>query len=863
MNWEMNLYAAILLIAGAASLGLSIFGWSRRRNPGGWALSVLMAGIAWWSFNGAIEAAVIAPAAKILAAKFQYLGIASTGPLWLLFALAHGQRLGCVSRRAQAFLWLVPTILVVLAFTNERHGLVWTSIRPVSDQPGALLIYGHGPAVWANLVFAYALILLATGILVRDALRLSGVFRKQTVWLLIGAAMPWLGNVAYMFRLGPPGLDLTPLAFMAAGACLAVSLLRYRLLDVVPIAHDELFARMADCVLVLDLENRILDLNPAARRLIGAPADVIGRSLVELLTPWPDFAALAPGLLADGGEDVIRCPEIERWLDVRTSELRDANGSATGRLVVLRDITPLKAAEEERFASLERIGRQQHAVVEMAVNPSITAGEFRAAAAVLTEIAGTTLDVERTSVWLGSYEEGQIRCADLYERTPARHSSGIVLPSARYPCYFAAIGAGRVIAVDDAEADARTSEFSPDYLVPLGISSMLDAPIRVAGGIRGIVCFEHIGPIRAWRPDEVRFAGEIADQAAQALLNADRREAAEALRRREERLRFVTDNQLDILCQFDAAGIAVFVSPSVERVLGHPYRDMLGRRAEELIHPEDYPAVARDLREARREGRRTLRFEYRFRHADGSFPWLESEVLLYDDAAGRPAGSIISSRDVTLRRRAEQALRESIREKEVLLKEVHHRVRNNMQVISSLLNLQARAVSTPALRDLFRESQNRIKALALVHEKLYRSQDLARIDFADYAQSLVVHLFQILQIDPERIRFEPRLAPIDLDISRSIPLGLVVNELVSNALRHAFPDGRRGLLQICLERSDAGRGRLIVRDDGVGWAGADDLRVHESLGIQIVQTLVEQIDGKLFFEREGGTAVTVDFPISA
>jgi PAS domain S-box-containing protein len=863
MNWEMNLYAAILLAAGLISLGLSAFGWTRRRNPGGWALAVLMAVIGWWSFNGAVEAAVIAPAAKILAAKFQYLGIASVAPLWLLFALTHGQRLARVSRRAQALLWLEPIILVVLAFTNERHNLIWTSIRPVSDRPGALLVYGHGPAVWAHLIFAYALIILATSILVRDALKLSGVFRKQTIWLLAGAALPWLGNAVYMFRIGPAGLDLTPLAFMFAGGCLAVSLLRYRLLDVVPIAHVELFARMADSVLVLDPENRVLDLNPAARRLIGAPADVIGRSLLDLLAPWPDFAALAPGLLGRGGEEIVQCPVIKRWLDVQNSELRDARGAATGRLVVLRDITPLKAAEEERFASLERIGRQQQAVVALTVNPALTTGEFEAAAAALTEAAGTTMEVERTSVWLGSYEDGRIRCADLFERTPARHSSGTILPSARYPVYFAAVAAGRVIAAEDAGADARTSEFREDYLVPLGISSMLDAPIRAAGVIRGIVCFEHIGPVRAWRIDEIRFAGEIADQTAQALLNADRREAAEALRRREERLRFISDNQLDMLCQFDAAGIAVYVSPSVERILGYPYRHMLGRRADEFIQAEDFPAVARALQEARQAHRRSLRLEYRFRHADGSFLWLESEVLLYDDAEGRPAGSIISSRDMTQRRRAEEALRESIREKEVLLKEVHHRVRNNMQVISSLLNLQARELPTPALRELFRESQNRIKALALVHEKLYRSSDLSRIDFADYAQSLVVHLFHILQADPERIRFEPQLEPIVLDIGLSIPLGLVINELVSNVLRHAFPDGRRGALQVRLERTGAGRGRLIVRDDGVGWAGAVDPQARESLGIQIVQTLVKQIDGTLTFGREGGTAVEVEFPLPA
>jgi PAS domain S-box-containing protein len=473
------------------------------------------------------------------------------------------------------------------------------------------------------------------------------------------------------------------------------------------------------------------------------------------------------------------------------------------------------------------------------------------------------MEVERTSVWLGSFEEGSLRLLDLFERASARHDSGVLLEPARYPRYFEAVRAGRAIDASDAASDPRTSEFRDGYLAPLRIASLLDAPIRAGGRVRGIVCFEHVGEVRPWRPDEIRFAGEIADQAAQSLLNAERREAAEALRRREERLRFINDNQLDMLCQFDADGRTVYVSPSVERVLGHPFRSLLGRRAQDFIHPDDFPALARELETARSEHRRMLRFEYRFRHADGSFPWLESEVLLYDDEEGRPAGSIISSRDVTQRRQAEEALRTSVREKDVLLKEVHHRVRNNMQVVSSLLNLQARASADPALREALRASRDRIRALALVHEKLYRSADLGRIDFADYVQSLVVHLFNLAGSGSGRIRFEPQLQPIDFDISLGIPLALIVNELVGNALRHGFPDGRGGMVEVRLERIEGGRVRLVVRDDGVGWRGGLDPGDSQSLGLQIVGTLAKQINGVLSFEGEGGAAVSVEFPLPA
>ncbi len=863
MTWVVDAYASVLLAAGIIGLGLAVFGWTRRRAPGGAVLAGLMLIAAWWCFCGAIEASVIAPAAKVLAAKFQYISIASLPLLWLLFALSRGRRLTAVPVWLQASLWFIPVTLVGLAFTNELHGLIWRSIHPISDRPGAMLLYGHGSAFWVYVVYSYVLVLIATVLLVRDALRVPGVFRMQTAWLLAGAAFPWLGNIAYMFHVGPPGVDLTPVAFTLAGGCLAVSLLRYRLLDVVPVAHDQLLSRMADSVLVLSPDNRILDLNPAARRLLGVSPDAVGSPLVDLLAPWPDFAAMASGLLGRGKAEVVHCPVMGRWLDVGISELHDALGRFSGRLIILHDITPLKAAEEERVSALERIGRQQQAVVALAVHPAVTAGDLPAAAAALTEAAGVTMGIERTSLWLGSYEEGRIRCLDLFERSAARHSSGSVLSANRYPAYFAAVADGRVIDAADAASDPRTAEFLEDYLRPLGIGSMLDAPIRAGGRVRGIVCFEPLGPARPWRPDEIRFAGEVADQAAQALLNAERRAGEEALRQREERLRFVTDNQLDMLGQFDGSGIAVYVSPSVKRILGFDYRDLLGRRAEDFIHPDDYPGLAREIEAARRERCGTLRCEYRFRHADGSYPWMESEILIYDDDQGGPGGLIVSSRDVTQRRRAEEALRASVREKDVLLKEVHHRVRNNMQVISSLLNLQAQAVPDPLLRRLVEESRGRIKAMALVHERLYRSPDLARIDFADYAKSLAVHVFQVMQADSRRISFEPRLESLDLDIGLSIPLGLVLNELVSNALKHAFPESRSGSVTVGLERTGQGWARLTVRDDGVGWTGPAGPEKAESLGLQIIRTLVAQIDGTLTFRRDGGTVAEADFPLPA
>jgi PAS domain S-box-containing protein len=211
------------------------------------------------------------------------------------------------------------------------------------------------------------------------------------------------------------------------------------------------------------------------------------------------------------------------------------------------------------------------------------------------------------------------------------------------------------------------------------------------------------------------------------------------------------------------------------------------------------------------------------------------------------------------RKRAEAQVKVSLQEKDVLLKEIHHRVKNNMQVISSLLNLQSRHIQDPAVLEMFKESQRRIRSMALIHERLYQSSDLSRIEFSQYLRNLATHLFHSYQVDSSRIQLRIEAEEVHLNINTAIPCGLIVNELVSNALKHAFPEGRSGSLDLDLRRV-AGDGYVLrVKDDGVGFPETLDFRKTETLGMQIVSTLVDQINGRLALERQGGTGFTLEF----
>ncbi|MBK8796069.1 MAG: GAF domain-containing protein [Anaerolineales bacterium] len=203
---------------------------------------------------------------------------------------------------------------------------------------------------------------------------------------------------------------------------------------------------------------------------------------------------------------------------------------------------------------------------------------------------------------------------------------------------------------------------------------------------------------------------------------------------------------------------------------------------------------------------------------------------------------------------------ESLAEKEAMLKEIHHRVKNNLQVISSLLNLQVKSITDPAALEALSESQNRVRSMALVHEKLYQSAGLARIDFKEYAQSLVTSLFHAFGSHSEHITFQVNAAAVEVDIETAIPCGLIVNELVSNSLKYAFPNGRIGKIELELCHA-ADWLRLCVRDDGIGLPLDLDFRQTESLGLKLVSMLASQLGGALTVDTTHGTEFTIAFTL--
>ena len=290
-----------------------------------------------------------------------------------------------------------------------------------------------------------------------------------------------------------------------------------------------------------------------------------------------------------------------------------------------------------------------------------------------------------------------------------------------------------------------------------------------------------------------------------------------------------------------------------------------GRNLVGLSHYEVFPDISESWKAVHRRvlaGAHEKSDEEAFVRADGSTEWLQWECRPWLDAAGEIGGLVMYTQVITERKAIEEKVRASLREKEVLLKEIHHRVKNNLQIVSTLLDLQSSYAKDAATLEMFRESRARVGSMALIHERLYRSQDMARVDFAQYTRQLVDDLYRAYKVSDDDIRLELDIDVPDLSIDIAIPCGLLLNELISNCFKHAFAGVTEGCLRVAFHRDGDGVNVLTVADDGVGFPAETDFRNTASFGMQLVNTLVEQLNGELTMAVDRGTAITVHFPLT-
>ncbi len=363
-----------------------------------------------------------------------------------------------------------------------------------------------------------------------------------------------------------------------------------------------------------------------------------------------------------------------------------------------------------------------------------------------------------------------------------------------------------------------------------------------------------ISPLTDWRGDLISRVVVLRDI-------TERKQAEALIQESEEKFRTIFEHASDEMVFLDTNGKIVDINRKSEEIFGYNRDEIIGRSFAELEALDtEYKDVAADLfKNVVIQGIPIpdQLIELELKHKDGHKVFAEVSHRLIKKK-GRVEGILAILRDVTERKQTEEKLKASLKEKEVLLREIHHRVKNNLQVVSSLLKLQSSYTKDTQYMEMLKESQNRIRSMALIHENLYKSEDLASVDFKEYISALVCQLVQSYGVSKERATVTTEVGDVFLGVDAAIYCGLIINELVSNSLKHAFPD-RKGEITVALCSLDDSI-ELIVSDTGVGIPEDIDFRNTETLGLRLVTILAEgQLEGEITLDRSEGTAFHIAF----
>ncbi len=329
----------------------------------------------------------------------------------------------------------------------------------------------------------------------------------------------------------------------------------------------------------------------------------------------------------------------------------------------------------------------------------------------------------------------------------------------------------------------------------------------------------------------------------------------------EQKYRTLVENMSEVILYVDNRDRIVFVNDNAIKFFGYSKSELIGANAADLLVAGDYVDFVKEKVSERRYGNAD-RYEAKMKNKAGEEMWVEVSGAPLKDTAGEIIGSIGIYSNITERKEYADALEKSLRQKDLLLKEIHHRVKNNLQIVSSLIRLQSAHISDQEVHNLFTESQNRIKTMALIHEKLYRSTDISVIEFYDYIKNLVNSLYSTYGISVDRVRPVIEFKSMYLDIDTSIPCGLIVNELVSNCLKYAFPDKLSGSIHIDLQEKEPKHFLLTVKDDGIGIPPEIDFSSASSLGLKLVKILSEQLGGNVELNRSKGSEFRISFQMA-
>jgi diguanylate cyclase (GGDEF)-like protein len=344
METLLTPYVVVFIVTALVSALAAGLAWGRRLTPGAAAVALMMTAVTTWATTAAFEAAVVSVPDKVFWSTMGYLGGNATILLWLLFVLQYAGHAQWLNRRRIALLSIIPAFNALAAVTNDWHRLLWTDFTP-GPAGTNLIVYHHGPLYAVVIATTFGLTMAGAILLIRSALGRNPLLRRQAGIVLASFAVPWIASLLYSLELSPfPGLDLVPSSFTISGAILLWGLLHSQIFDLVPVARDAIMERMSDGVLVVDGQDRIVDLNPAAGVLLGITLNNIGQPARDLIENWDEILSSCR-LVDDCDSEIVLSASPPQFASLRLSPLRDRSGRVTGHVLVIRDVTQRKQAQ--------------------------------------------------------------------------------------------------------------------------------------------------------------------------------------------------------------------------------------------------------------------------------------------------------------------------------------------------------------------------------------------------------------------------------------------------------------------------------------------------------------------------------------
>ncbi|MFB3763975.1 MAG: PAS domain S-box protein [Methanotrichaceae archaeon] len=569
----------------------------------------------------------------------------------------------------------------------------------------------------------------------------------------------------------------------------------------------------------LDPQMQIIWLNNAVQKHLGlSEAGIKGKSCFKIIqgieSPCPGCTALKALQTAHPQEGELVTPDGKVWIS-HSNVIKDTDGNVTGVVHVAVNITERKMTEKALRDSESKLA----SIIEFLPDATFVIDSERKIIAwnhAIEEMTGVNKD---DMLGKGDYEYA----LPFYgERRP------ILVDLALEPQYEIEKTYSDIKSIDNTLVGySFTPKMRGTGAYLWGVASpMYDSQGKIVGAIESI--------------------RDITEQ----------KRMEKALQESKDYLDKIINSIGDPLFVKDRGHRVILANDAACKLWGRPRDEILGKTAYELFPSKEIADTSWKKDEEVFTTGTEITNEETNTYADKTLTVLVKKTPYTDNTGNQFLVGI--TRDITDRKLAEDRIIASLQEKEILLKEIHHRVKNNLQIISALLNLQSSNLTDENIIKIFRDSQNRIKSMALIHENLYRSKDLGKVDFNEYIKQLVFNLSQSYGDISRKIDFKVNSENVYLNINTAIPCGMIINELVSNSLKYAFPDWRVGEICIDLSSYDGGY-KLVISDNGIGIKGDLNIKESKTLGFRLIDTLVRQIDGKMSLDTTIGTRCEIHF----